>query len=158
MAQGDDTNSNASDDERRLAVRENVVRRGKVAFGAAVHDVVVLDVSEGGVRARSAIPLSLPETFVLDIGADMAFTAHLRWCQGTVFGAALIAPRVVSNHTSRRLLAPLEFMRARNFAEAYARLRECNFQGDPALRALLDRAETANAELEAALRRRVFRG
>lgn len=145
----------ASQRDRRSSVRENVLRRGKVVFGTTIYDVIVLDQSQGGVRASSAIPLALPETFVVHIGADMAFTARLRWCRGTEFGAALIAPRALSDHTSRRLFDVHEVMRARNFAEAYARLRECDLQADPELRALLDRAETANAELAEALRRRV---
>jgi hypothetical protein len=154
----DDTASDATNRERRLTVRESVLRRGKVAFGTTIYDVIVLDQSEGGVRASSAIPLSLPETFVFHIGADMAFTARLRWYRGTEFGAALIAPRAMSDHTSRRLLDVHEVMRARNFAEAYARLRECDLQADVELRALLERAEAANAELAEALQRRVARG
>ena len=143
---------------RRSSVRESVLRRGKVVFGTTIYDVIVLDQSEGGVRASSAIPLALPETFVFHIGADIAFTARLRWYRGTEFGAALIAPRAMSDQTSRRLLDVHELLRARNFAEAYARLRECDLQADVELRALLERAETANADLADALRRRVARG
>lgn len=148
----------ASQRNRRSSVRESVLRRGKVVFGTTVYDVIVLDQSEGGVRASSAIPLALPETFVFHIGADMAFTARLRWYRGTEFGASFLAPRAVSDHASRRLLDVHELLRTRNFSEAYARLREGGLQADVELRALLDRAESANADLEQALRRRVARG
>jgi hypothetical protein len=144
--------------DRRSSPRESVLRRGKVTFGATVYDVIVLDQSEGGVRAKSAIPITLPETFVFHVGPDMSFTARLRWSRDTEFGVAIIAPRAASDLTSRRLLDVYELMRARNFAGAYARLRESDHQADIALRALLGRAETANAELEEELRRRIWRG
>lgn len=144
--------------ERRAAERESVLRRGKVSFGTTVYDVVVLDQSEGGARARAGIPLSLPETFAFHVGADMTFTARLRWSRGNEFGVAFIAARAATDLTARRLVDVQELMRVRNFAEAYARLRECDLQADVELRALLARVEVANAELEEALRRRVARG
>lgn len=153
-----DMASDKNNIERRLSVRQNVLRRGKVAFGLAIYDVIILDQSEGGVRARSAIPLSLPETFVVHIGTDRAHAARLRWYRGTEFGAAFIAPRAVSDHSTRRLLDVHELLRARNFVEAYARLRECDLQADAELRTMLERAETANAELAEAVQRRVTRG
>ena len=150
--------STIKSNERRTAPRENVLLRGKVLFGTTMHDVIVLDRSKGGVRARTPVPLQLPVTFAFHYDNETEFEARLRWSSGTEFGASLLSARAVSGLSSRMLVDVHDLMRGRLFADAYARLRACNLQADLELCSLLDRAEAANAELEEALRRSVARG
>lgn len=135
----------------RATMREGVVRRGKIILESDIHNVIILDQSSIGARARSSKKLNLPSKFELHIDRDTRFRVDLRWVRGFEFGVEFTSKNLIQEIPKSDLVEVRELMMSGNFLEAYSRLRSCGALSDSELQLLIDDAERANKKLQAAL-------
>lgn len=84
------------EDEKRGGTRSSVLKRAKITFGNpdqthSVIDCVVMNTSASGIKARTTIPLTVPEWVTLVFPDGPALRARRRWTQGTEIGFELAA-------------------------------------------------------------------
>ena len=75
--------------DKRRALRNSTLKRAQITFGAAAIDCVVVDTSSGGLRARTASPVTVPEWVTLRYPDGSMSRARRRWVRGTQIGFEL---------------------------------------------------------------------
>jgi len=63
----------AMDDNKRAAVRQRVLKAGRIAFGGAGIDCVVRNISQTGAALEVESPLGIPHEFTLLVTADNSY-------------------------------------------------------------------------------------
>jgi hypothetical protein len=138
--------------ERRRLRRAGVLKRAQVAAGNALHECLILDSSEAGVRIETNLPMALPDRVVLRLGDGQAITAKPVWICGRSVGLAFAEEeRDLGPDTAARLLAIGEVLNEGQFDVAIRQIRAARFFEDPALRTATEEAEAARLRLSAAL-------
>jgi hypothetical protein len=149
--------TNQAADDKRLALRQTVFKSAKIVFGQAVVDCLVVDVSEAGVRVRTAAIMPVPERVTLEFSGGAVFSAVRRWARGMELGFLLEGSAslpAASAHLAGRILAML---RAASVEQPMQLLRSTRCFDDLALQAAAEQAEAALQQLDAALAERVRR-
>jgi hypothetical protein len=134
-------------DDKRLALRQTVFKSAKIVFGQSVIDCLVLDISETGVRVRTA-------AIMLEFSGGAVFSAVRRWARGLELGLLLEGSAslpAASAHLAGRIHAML---RAAPIEQPMQLLRSTRFFDDLALQAAAEQAEAALQRLDVALAER----
>ncbi len=151
MADRDTGGHDPAADDKRLALRQTVFKSAKIVFGRAVVDCLVVNVSEAGVRVRTAAIMTIPERVTMEFSGGAVFSAVRRWARGLEIGFALEGTPslpAASAHLAERIHAML---RAASIEEPIRLLRDNRCFDDLALQAATEQAEAALRRLEAAL-------
>jgi hypothetical protein len=141
-------------DDKRLALRQTVFKSAKIVFGQSVIDCLVLDISETGVRVRTAAIMPVPERVTLEFSGGAVFSAVRRWARGLELGLLLEGSAslpAASAHLAGRIHAML---RAAPIEQPMQLLRSTRFFDDLALQAAAEQAEAALQRLDVALAER----
>ena len=82
--------------EQRGGTRSSMLKRAKITFGNPDHthsviDCVVMNMSATGIKARTTVPVTVPEWVTLAFPDGTATRARLRWTRGTELGFELVA-------------------------------------------------------------------
>jgi len=148
-----------SQDESRRDHRKSVIQAGKVVFGNAVFDCLVLDIAPTGARVRFSIPVAIPETVVLRMREGTSYPAARRWSRGTEVGLEFTGPPIVESDEirGRQATVALELLRGGDLARCFDALQRERFFGDETLRNAAEAARDAHAHLEDTLKKHAAR-
>jgi hypothetical protein len=141
-----------SEDSKRLAARETVLKSGQIVFRDIVIDCVILDISGEGARVRTAVMVPIPEQVTLRLRGGAVLPAVRRWARGTEIGLAFSGSVSLNEERSQEALVIRKVLQEKGLDEALRRLRVVNFFDDPELQEAAEQAEAARAKLEAVLR------
>jgi hypothetical protein len=145
---------NSTADEKRLAIREAVLKAAQIIFDHSVIDCLVLDVSDTGIKVRTAAVVPIPEQVTLRFRGGAIFPAVRRWARGKEVGFSLDVIPSLSEEPAALAWRIYESVRAITIEEPLKLLRHCRFFDDAALRAAAEEAEAGLRRLETALRAR----
>ena len=143
-----------SEDTKRLAARETVLKSGQIVFRDIVVDCVILDISAEGARVRTAVMVPVPERVTLRLRGGAMCPAVRRWARGTEIGLAFSGSVSLAQERAQEALMICKALQDEGLGEALRRLRAVNFFDDPELQDAAEEAEAAKAKLEAALKAR----
>lgn len=151
MADEPKTMDNQAANDKRLALRQTVFKSAKIVFGQSAIDCLVVNVSETGVRLRTAAIMPVPERVTLEFSGGAVFSAVRRWARGMELGFSLEgSPSLpeASAHLAGRIHA---LLRAATIEQPMQMLRASRFFDDLALQAAAEQAEAALQRLDAVL-------
>jgi hypothetical protein len=146
--------ANPDADQKRLAIREAVLKGAQIIFGQSVVDCLVLDVSETGAKVRTASVVPVPEQVTLRFRGGAIFPAVRRWTRGMEIGFSLAETASLGDEPAELAWRIYECVRATTIEEPLRLLRDCGFFDDLALRAAAEEAEAGLRRLETMLRAR----
>jgi len=143
-----------TNDVRRGAVREGVLKSAKLMIGDSVMDCLVLDLSAKGARVRLNAPMALPGRVTLSFRGGTSYLAEPRWARSQEVGLAFVGEAAVTSKTAGEAASVLQAMREAGVGQVFAALRAARDFDDPQLAATVSAAREAWARLEAALEAR----
>jgi hypothetical protein len=141
-----------SEDSKRLAARETVLKSGQIVFRDIVIDCVILDISAECARVRTAVMVPIPEQVTLRVRGGAVLPAVHRWARGTEIGLAFSGSVSLNEERTQEALVIRKVLQEKGLDEALRRLRVVNFFDDPELEEAAEAAEAARAKLEAVLK------
>jgi hypothetical protein len=143
--------TDANFDDKRLAIRQAVLKAAQITFNQSVVDCLVLDISETGARVRTAAVVPVPEQVTLRLRGGAIFSAVRRWTRGMEIGLSLESTAVLGEEPARVAWRVYEMVRATTVAEPLRILGGYGYFDDMALRAAAEDAEAGLRRLEAVL-------
>lgn len=147
---GDDDGTAPS--ERRQARRHSVLKRGQLifGFGGSTIDCLILDESEAGVQAETAVMIEFPERLQLRYGGGAIRDVTRLWAVGTRAGLGFLEARGDEALRQCRKAAAVA-LRSQGLPAAMRLLREQGFCGSAELQQAAEAAELALARLNTLL-------
>jgi hypothetical protein len=142
-------------DKRRRETRTGVLKRAKIAFGRAVIDCVVLDVSSSGARVRTDVVATVPEQVILRFAGGGAYVARVQWALGTELGFAFDGLAPLAEDVASLALSAFNAFPANDLDIPIRLLRSVRFFDDPVLAKAAEEAEAAYAHFKATLKERI---
>lgn len=142
-------------DPRRRETRTGVLKRAKIAFGCAVIDCVVLDVSSSGARVRTDVTATIPDRVILRFAGGGAYVAHVQWTQGTELGFAFDGLAPLAEDAASLALSAFNALPANDLDIPIRLLRSVRFFDDPVLAKATEAAEAAYAHFKTTLKERI---
>ncbi|HEX4367937.1 MAG TPA: PilZ domain-containing protein [Rhodopila sp.] len=142
-------------DTRRRDVRTGVLKRAKIAFGRAVIDCVVLDISSGGARVRTDVTATIPEQVILRFSGGGAYVARVQWAMGTEIGFAFDSLAPLAEDAASLALSAFNALPANDLDIPIRLLRSVRFFDDPVLAKATEAVEAAYAHFKATLKERI---
>ena len=139
---------------KRQKPRETVLQKGQLVLGDSIIDCIVLDISAGGARVRTAVVTHIPERVTLRLRGGALLPAVRRWTRGAEIGLAISGQLSLADERTHEARVIGKILHEDRLAEALRHLRAVNFFDDPALREVAEQAEAAKDRLEAALKAR----
>jgi hypothetical protein len=91
-----------TEESKRLAARETVLKSGQIVFRDIVIDCVILDISAEGARVRTAVMVPIPEQVTLRVRGGAVLPAVRRWARGTEIGLAFSGSVSLNEERSQR--------------------------------------------------------
>jgi hypothetical protein len=143
--------TDANFDNKRLAIRQAVLKAAQITFNQSVVDCLVLDISEIGARVRTAAVVPIPEQVTLRLRGGAIFPAVRRWTRGMEIGLSLESTAALGEEPAQVAWRVYETIRATTVAEPLRILSGHGHFDDMALRAVAEDAEAGLRRLEAAL-------
>ena len=119
--------------DRRLAVRQTVLKSAKIIFGQSVVDCRVVNVSNIGVQVRTDVMIPVPERVTLRFNGGAIYAAIQRWALGTEIGFAFDGTPVLAADAVEMAWRAHELVRKATIGEPLQLLRVERFFDDPAL-------------------------
>ncbi len=147
----EDRITSSDTNDKRVALRQAVLKGAQIVYGQTVVDCLVLNVSDTGARVRTAAVIPIPDRVSLRFRGGAVFTATRRWTRGMEIGFSFDGASSLGEAPARVAWQIYEAVRASSLAEPMRLLRTEKFFDDAALRAMAEEAETALLRLEAAL-------
>ena len=148
--------SNPASYPARRGERGNVLKRAKLAFGGAVLDCTVLDLSTSGARVLLGAPVRLAGEFALHMPGGSVYAARLRWSRGREIGLEFAGEPKLA--LTAALLAGASVQALRGIApdRVLDGLRASRHFDDPALADAAQALGDAHAALLSALQDRMI--
>jgi hypothetical protein len=146
--------ANPNEYEKRLAIREAVLKSAQIIIGHSVVDCLVLNVSATGARVRTAAVVPIPERVTLRFRGGAIFPAVRRWTRGMEVGFSLDLAASLSEEPGWLAWRIFEMVRATTIEEPLRLMRDCGYFDDVSLRAAAEEAEAGLRRLETMLRAR----
>jgi PilZ domain-containing protein len=143
--------TDANFDDKRLSIRQAVLKAAQITFDQSVVDCLVLDISETGARVRTAAVVPVPEQVTLRLRGGAIFSAVRCWSRGMEIGLSLETAAALGEESARVAWRVYEMIRATTLAEPQRILGGHGYFDDMALRAAAEDAEAGLRRLEAVL-------
>ena len=142
-------------DTRRREARTSVLKRAKIAFGRAVIDCVVLDVSSSGARVRTDVVATIPDRVILRFSGGGAYAARVQWMLGTELGFAFDGLAPLAEDVASLALSAFNALPANDLDIPIRLLRSARFFDDPVLAKATEAVEAAYAHFKTTLKERI---
>jgi hypothetical protein len=144
-------------DNKRIDLRQAVLKGAQIIFGGSVIDCLVINVSESGARVRTAAMTQVPEHVILRFGGGASFAGTRRWARGLEIGLSLARIASLADEAAELAWRLHDMVRATSVQEPLALLRARRFFDDLALRTAAEEAEAGLRRLESMLASRLGR-
>ena len=137
--------------DRRRATRERLLQRAQIVVEERVFDCVLLDLTPGGARVETMLPLNLPDRFSVRFADGRQALCERRWRVGQRMGLMFLRANAASRRPDRAS-AMLDVFGTLGHRALFDMLRDDNYLQSAAVGEAAWRADAALAALEAALR------
>ena len=137
--------------DRRHAARERMLQRAQIVVEDRVFDCVLLDLTPGGARVETMLPLNLPDRFAIRFADGRQALCERRWRVGQRMGLMFLRASARSRLPDRAT-ALLGMFETLGHRALFDMLRDENYLQSAAVGEAVWRADAALAALEAALR------
>ena len=137
--------------DRRRALRERMLQRAQIVVDDRLFDCVLLDLTTGGARVETILPLNLPVRFGLRFSDGRQFVCERRWRVGQRMGLMFLRHEQTAAGADRAAML-LGVLATLGHAQLFEMLRDENYLHSTALGEAVWQAEGALQAVETALR------